>query len=190
MKFSEKWLREIVNHKVDSEELSYQLTMAGLEVDGITKACEKFDGLFISEVISIKKHPNADKLHICEVDCGEKELLTIVCGAPNVKQGMRTVLAKVGAQLPNKPKLKSVQLKGVESHGMLCSASEIGLGDESAGIIELSSLDPIGKSLNGIIGDDDNIIDISLTPNRGDCLSIYGIAREVAAINKIAFNNH
>ncbi len=190
MKFSEKWLREIVNPKVDSEELSYQLTMAGLEVDGITKACEKFDGLFISEVISIKKHPNADKLHICEVDCGEKELLTIVCGASNVKQGMHTVLAKVGAQLPNKPKLKSVQLKGVESHGMLCSASEIGLGDESAGIIELSSLDPIGKSLNGIIGDDDNIIDISLTPNRGDCLSIYGIAREVAAINKIDFNNH
>ena len=190
MKFSEKWLREIANPKVDSEELSYQLTMAGLEVDGITKACEKFDGLFISEVISIKKHPNADKLHICEVDCGEKELLTIVCGASNVKQGMRTVLAKVGAQLPNKPKLKSVQLKGVESHGMLCSASEIGLGDESAGIIELSSLDPIGKSLNEIIGDDDNIIDISLTPNRGDCLSIYGIAREVAAINKIDFNNH
>ena len=190
MKFSEKWLREIVNPKVDSEELSYQLTMAGLEVDGITKACEKFDGLFISEVISIKKHPNADKLHICEVDCGEKELLTIVCGASNVKQGMHTVLAKVGAQLPNKPKLKSVQLKGVESHGMLCSASEIGLSDESAGIIELSSLDPIGKSLNEIIGDDDNIIDISLTPNRGDCLSIYGIAREVAAINKIDFNNH
>jgi len=190
MKFSEKWLREIVNPKVDSEELSYQLTMAGLEVDGVTKACEKFDGLFVSEVISIKKHPNADKLHICEVDCGEKELLTIVCGAPNVKRGMRTVLAKVGAQLPNKPKLKSVQLKGVESHGMLCSASEIGLSDESAGIIELSSLDPIGKSLIEIIGDDNNIIDISLTPNRGDCLSIYGIAREVAAINKIDFNNH
>ena len=190
MKFSEKWLREIVNPKVDSEELSYQLTMAGLEVDGITKACKKFDGLFVSEVTSIKKHPNADKLHICEVDCGEKELLTIVCGAPNVKQGMRTVLAKVGAQLPNKPKLKSVQLKGVESHGMLCSASEIGLSDESVGIIELSLLDPIGKSLNEIIGDDDNIIDISLTPNRGDCLSIYGIAREVAAINKIDFNNH
>ena len=190
MKFSEKWLREIVNPKVDSEKLSYQLTMAGLEVDGITKACEKFYGLFVSEIISIKKHPNADKLHICEVDCGEKELLTIVCGAPNVKQGMRTVLAKVGAQLPNKPKLKSVLLKGVESHGMLCSASEIGLSDESVGIIELSSLDPIGKSLNEIIGDDDNIIDISLTPNRGDCLSIYGIAREVAAINKIDFNNY
>tara|TARA_B100000959_G_scaffold1472_1_gene1596 strand:- start:403 stop:2778 length:2376 start_codon:yes stop_codon:yes gene_type:complete len=190
MKFSEKWLREIVNPKVDSEELSYQLTMAGLEVDGITKACEKFDGLFVSEVTSIKKHPNADKLHICEVDCGEKELLTIVCGAPNVKQGMHTVLAKVGAQLPNQSKLKSVQLKGVESHGMLCSASEIGLSDESDGIIELSSLDPIGKSLNETIGDDDNIIDISLTPNRGDCLSVYGIAREVAAINKIDFNNH
>ena len=185
MKFSEKWLREIVNPKIDSDELSYQLTMAGLEVDGISKSCEKFEGLFVSEVISIKKHPNADKLHICEVDAGDKDLLTIVCGAPNVKKGMRTVLAKVGAQLSNKPKLKSVKLKGVESSGMLCSSSEIGLSDDSSGIIELSTHDAIGKPLSELVDSDDNIIDLSLTPNRGDCLSIYGIARELAVINQL-----
>ncbi len=185
MKFSEKWLREFVNPSIDSETLIYQLTMAGLEVDGVTPACPEFDGLFVAEIKSVSKHPDADKLHVCQVDCGEKDLLTIVCGAANVREGMRTVLAKVGATLPGKPELESVSVKGVMSYGMLCSASEIGLGEDSDGIIELSIDEPIGKLLNEIIDIDDNIIEISLTPNRGDCLSISGIAREVAVFNNI-----
>ena len=185
MKFSEKWLREIINPAIDSEKLFHQLTMAGLEVDSVTKACPECDGLFVAEVKSVKKHPNADKLRICEVDCSDKDSYTVVCGAPNVKKGMRTILAKVGAQLSGKPKLKSIKLKGVESFGMLCSASEIGLGDDSDGIIELSQVEEIGAPLKKVIDIEDNIIDLSLTPNRGDCLSINGIAREVMVLNKI-----
>ena len=190
MKFSEKWLREFVNPKVDTDELMHQLTMAGLEVDGVEPACPKFEGLVVAEVKSVVKHPDAKKLHICQVDCGDKEPVNIVCGATNVKEGMRTVLAKVGAKLPGQEELKVVALKGVESHGMLCSASEIGLAmlaqaDEHDGIMELSASETIGKPLNEIIDSDDNIIEISLTPNRGDCLSIKGIAREVAVINQL-----
>lgn len=190
MKFSESWLRELVNPKIDSETLMHQLTMAGLEVDGNEPACAPFDGLVVAEVKSVTKHPDAKKLHICKVDCGEKDLLTIVCGASNVREGLRTVLAKVGATLADKPKLKAVELKGVLSHGMLCSASEIGLGqvgkgEENDGIIELSVNEPVGKALNEIIDIEDNIIEISLTPNRGDCLSLRGIAREVAVFNQL-----
>ncbi|MCZ6802701.1 MAG: phenylalanine--tRNA ligase subunit beta [Proteobacteria bacterium] len=185
MKFSEKWLREFVNPSIDSETLTHQLTMAGLEIDGVTPAYPEFDGLVVAELKSISKHPDADKLHVCQIDVGEEELLSIVCGAANVRVGMRTVLAKVGATLPGKPKLEAITLKGVTSYGMLCSTSEIGLGDDSDGIIELSSDEPIGKSLKDIIDINDNIIEISLTPNRGDCLSIRGIAREVAVVNHI-----
>ena len=185
MKFSEKWLREFVNPSIDSETLIHQLTMAGLEVDGVAPACLEFDGLVVAEVKSVSKHPDANKLHICQVDSGEKDLVTIVCGAANVRKGMRTVLAKVGATLPGKPKLEAVSLKGVTSYGMLCSASEIGLGEDSDGIIELSTDEPIGKLLKDVIDINDNIIEISLTPNRGDCLSISGIAREVAVFNHI-----
>lgn len=185
MKFSENWLREYVNPPIDSETLMHQLTMAGLEVDGHEPACSEFDGLVVAKVISVSKHPDADKLHICEVDCGEKENLTIVCGAPNVRAGLVTILAKVGASLPGKPKLEAVALKGVMSHGMLCSAAEIGIGESNEGIIELSDTEIIGKPINEIIGMDDNVIDVSLTPNRGDCFSIKGIAREVAVFNQI-----
>ncbi|MGB1799863.1 MAG: phenylalanine--tRNA ligase subunit beta [Gammaproteobacteria bacterium] len=185
MKFSENWLREFVNPDVDSETLMHQLTMAGLEVDGDEPACSVFDGLVVAEVKSVSKHPDADKLHICEVDCGEKELLTIVCGAPNVRKGLRTVLAKVGATLADKPKLKAVALKGVTSYGMLCSAEEIGLGEGNDGIIELSNSEELGKPLADIIDTNDTVIDVSLTPNRGDCFSLKGIAREVAVFNNV-----
>ncbi len=185
MKFSENWLREFVNPDIDSETLMHQLTMAGLEVDGNEPACSSFDKLVVAEVKSVSKHPDADKLHICEVDCGEKELLTIVCGAPNVREGLRTVLAKVGAVLADKPKLKAVVLKGVTSYGMLCSASEIGIGEGNDGIIELSRSEEVGKSLTDIIDINDNIIDVSLTPNRGDCFSLKGLAREVAVFNNV-----
>jgi phenylalanyl-tRNA synthetase beta chain len=187
MKFSEKWLREFVNPAIDSETLMHELTMAGLEVDGVEPACLEFEGLVVAEVQTVIKHPDADKLQICQVDCGEKELLTIVCGAANVREGMRTVLAKIGAVLPGIAKLEAASLKGVTSYGMLCSAREIGLGDDHDGIIELSSNEVIGKQLNEIVDINDNIIEISLTPNRGDCLSIRGIAREVAVFNKIDF---
>ncbi|MBL1140667.1 MAG: phenylalanine--tRNA ligase subunit beta [Proteobacteria bacterium] len=187
MKFSENWLRELVNPPVDSEKLMHQLTMAGLEVDGNEPACAAFDGLVVAEVKSVEKHPDADKLHICQVDCGEKDLLTIVCGASNVREGLRTVLAKVGATLAGKPKLEAVALKGVTSYGMLCSVAEIGLGEANEGIIELSNTEITGKPLNEIINTDDNVIDVSLTPNRGDCLSLLGVAREVAVFNNIEF---
>lgn len=185
MKFSENWLREFVNPDIDSETLMHQLTMAGLEVDGAEPVCPAFDGLVVAEVKSVSKHPDADKLRICEVDCGEKELLTIVCGAPNVREGLRTVLAKVGATLADKPKLKAVALKGVTSYGMLCSAAEIGLGEGNDGIIELSRSEELGKPLTDIIDINDIIIDVSLTPNRGDCFSLKGIAREVAVFNHV-----
>ncbi len=185
MKFSENWLREFVNPSVDSKTLMHQLTMAGLEVDGNEPACVPFDGLYIAEVKTVAKHPDADKLHICEVDCGDKELLTIVCGAPNVRAGLRTILAKVGATLANKPKLEAATLKGITSYGMLCSAAEIGLGDSNDGIIELSETETVGKALKEIIDIEDNIIDVSLTPNRGDCFSLRGIAREVAVFNQL-----
>ena len=187
MKFSEKWLREFVNPAIDSETLMHELTMAGLEVDGVEPACLEFEGLVVAEVQTVTKHPDADKLQVCQVDCGEKELLTIVCGAANVREGMRTVLAKIGAVLPGIAKLEAASLKGVTSYGMLCSAREIGLGDDHDGIIELSSNEAIGKQLNEVIDINDNVIEISLTPNRGDCLSIRGIAREVAVFNKIDF---
>lgn len=188
MKFSEKWLREFVNPDVDTETLMHQLTMAGLEVDGIESACPEFDGLVVAEVKSVSKHPDADKLQICEVDCGDKELLTIVCGAGNVRQGMRTVLAKIGASLPGVDELKAVSVKGVTSSGMLCSAKEIGLSDDHDGIMDLSANEHIGMQLTEVIESNDNIIEISLTPNRGDCLSITGIAREVAVFNQIDFS--
>ena len=185
MKFSENWLREFVNPDVDSETLMHQLTMAGLEVDGNEPACPPFEGLVVAEVKSVSKHPDADKLHICEVDCGDEELLTIVCGAPNVRTGLKTVLAKVGATLADKPKLEAVALKGVTSYGMLCSAAEIGIGEGNDGIIELSDSEELGKPLTDIIDINDNIIDVSLTPNRGDCFSLKGIAREVAVFNNL-----
>ncbi len=188
MKFSEKWLREFVNPDVDTETLMHQLTMAGLEVDGVESACPEFNGLVAAEVKSVSKHPDADKLQICEVDCGDKELLTIVCGAANVKQGMRTVLAKVGASLPGVNELKAVSLKGVTSSGMLCSAKEIGLTDDHDGIMDLSANESVGMQLTEVIESNDKIIEISLTPNRGDCLSITGIAREVAVFNQIDFS--
>ena len=184
MKFSEQWLRQWVNPPVDSDTLCEQLTMAGLEVDGVEPACPEFSGVVVAEVKTVEKHPDADRLSICQVDSG-KEVLTIVCGAPNVRAGMKTALAKVGARLAGKPALKSAKLKGVLSHGMLCSASELGLGDDHDGIMELSSSEETGQDLNTIIGSDDRIIEISLTPNRGDCLGIRGIAREVAVLNQM-----
>ncbi len=186
MKFSEQWLRQWIDPPIDSDTLCEQITMAGLEVDGVEPACQEFSDVVVAEVKTVEKHPDADRLHVCQVDDGNEEL-TIVCGAPNVRPGLKTALARVGASLPGMPKLKAAKLKGVLSHGMLCSARELGLGDDHDGIMELPEAEQTGQQLDELVGKGDRVIEISLTPNRGDCLSIRGIAREVAVLNQMPF---
>ena len=190
MKFSEKWLREWVNPKVDIDELADQLTYLGLEVDEVTSSLPAMSEVVIARVVDVMPHPDADRLRVCEVDNGTSDLVQIVCGAPNVRVGLVTALANVGCSMPDGKKLKKAKLRGVESHGMLCSGSEIGLSDDSDGIIELSDKAPVGESLVSFLELDDHIIDIDLTPDRGDCLSIRGIARDVCARNDLPLQLH
>ena len=185
MKFSEHWLREFVDPEIDSETLTRQLTMAGLEVEGVSPACPDLAGLVVAEIKAIEPHPRADKLHVCRVKAGRNALFTVVCGAANIRPGMRAILAKPGAKLPGRPPLQAVSVKGVTSEGMLCAPAEIGLGEDEAGILELSAAETAGRPLPELFGRDDTIIEISVTPNRGDCLSLLGIAREVAVINQL-----
>jgi phenylalanyl-tRNA synthetase beta chain len=182
MKFSEQWLREWVNPPVSTEELVEELTMAGLEVDSAEPAAAGLESLLVGEVLSIDKHPDADKLKVCQVDAGQASPLQIVCGAPNVSVGGKYPLAPVGACLPGDINIRKSMLRGVESHGMLCSASELGLSEDHAGLMTLPSEAQAGQSLQALLGLDDTIIDIDLTPNRGDCLGIEGVAREVGTV--------
>ncbi|MCP4494799.1 MAG: phenylalanine--tRNA ligase subunit beta, partial [Gammaproteobacteria bacterium] len=184
MKISENWLRELVNPAIDSDTLMAQLTMAGLEVEGVESAGSDLQGIVVGEVISLEQHPNADKLSLCQVSDGN-ETVPVICGAKNVRAGLKVAFARVGAILPD-IKIKKAKLRGVESHGMLCSASELKLAESSAGILELPEDAPPGTDFNDYLQLDDHIIEIDLTPNRGDCLSVAGVAREVAAINGIA----
>ncbi len=184
MKFSEIWLREWVNPKISTEELVAQLTMAGLEVDAVEPAANQFNGVVVGEVLSVEKHPDADKLNICQVNNG-KESLQVVCGAPNVASGQKVPFALVGAQLAEDFKIKQAKLRGAESNGMLCSAEELGLAEKSDGILELPTDATVGQDIRDYLKLDDTLIDVDLTPNRGDCLSIQGIAREVAVLNKL-----
>ena len=179
MKFSEQWLREWVNPAVDNETLSAQLTMAGLEVDAVEPVAEAFSGVVVGEVQQLEPHPDADKLRVCRVDVGQQEALTIVCGAANVRVGMRAPTAIIGAVLPGNFKIKKSKLRGVESFGMLCSAKELGLAESSSGLMELPSDAPVGTDLRDYMLLDDLTFELGLTPNRGDCLSIAGVAREV-----------
>ena len=190
MKFSEKWLREWVNPPIDVNELSDQLTYLGLEVDGVESSVPAMSEVVVARVVDVVPHPDADRLRICEVDNGTSDLLQIVCGAPNVRPGLVTALANVGCPMPDGKALKKAKLRGVESHGMLCSGREIGLSDDSDGIIELDDKAPIGDSLVRYLELDDHIIDIDLTPDRGDCLSIRGIARDVCARNDLPLQLH
>lgn len=185
MRFSEAWLREHVNPPLDTDHLVEQLTMAGLEVDGVEPAAPRFSGVVVAEVISVESHPNADKLRICRVDVGKGSPLQIVCGAPNVHKGMKAPLALVGALLPQGLKIKKSSLRGVESFGMLCSAKELGLAETAEGLWELPADAPVGEDLRVYLQLDDCIIEVDLTPNRADCLSVEGIAREVAVLNRI-----
>ena len=187
MKFSENWLREWVNPSINTDQLCEQLTMAGLEVDGIESAAVDITGVVVAEVKSVDAHPDADKLKVCQVNNG-KEDLTIVCGAANVRVGLKTALANVGASIPGMTKLKPAKLKGITSNGMLCSAKELGIGEDHTGIMELSNELEVGKDISEALDANDQIIEISLTPNRGDCLSIKGIAREVSVLNQLPLN--
>ena len=186
MKFSEAWLRQWVDPSLSSEELLFQLTMAGLEVDGTEPAAQSFSGVVVGEIVSAQQHPDADKLRVCEVSDGS-ERFQVVCGAANARSGLKTAFAKVGAVLPGNFKIKKAKLRGVESFGMLCSAQELGMGEEADGIIELQH--PVGADLAEIAGADlpldDLTVDLDLTPNRGDCLSLKGLAREVGVLNNL-----
>lgn len=188
MKFSELWLREWVNPANNSEELSNQITMAGLEVDGVDAVAGAFHGVVVGEVVECGQHPNADKLRVTKVNVGGDRLLDIVCGAPNCRQGLKVAVATVGAVLPGDFKIKAAKLRGEPSEGMLCSFSELGVSDDSSGIIELPADAPIGVDIREFLQLDDNTIEISVTPNRADCLGIVGIARDVAVLNKLPLN--
>lgn len=186
MRFSEQWLREWVAPSIGTRELADQLTMAGLEVDAIDPVAADFDNVVVGEVIEVAPHPNADKLRVCRVAVGEAEPLQIVCGAPNVHEGMKTPTALVGAVLPGGLKIKKAKLRGEPSTGMLCSARELGLSEDTAGLMPLPTDAPVGAPLRDYLRLEDVAIELGLTPNRGDCLSIAGIAREVAALNREA----
>jgi phenylalanyl-tRNA synthetase beta chain len=185
MKFSELWLREWVNPAISSEALSDQITMAGLEVDGVDPVSGAFSGVVVGEVVECGQHPNADKLRVTKVNVGGDRLLDIVCGAPNCRQGLKVAVATVGAVLPGDFKIKAAKLRGEPSEGMLCSFSELGISEDHDGIIELPLDAPVGTDIREFLKLDDSIIEISVTPNRADCLGILGVARDVAVINQL-----
>ncbi|ASQ76582.1 phenylalanine--tRNA ligase subunit beta [Enterobacter hormaechei] len=188
MKFSELWLREWVNTTLDSDALSNQITMAGLEVDGVEPVSGAFTGVVVGEVVECGQHPNADKLRVTKVNVGGDRLLDIVCGAPNCRQGLKVAVATVGAVLPGDFKIKAAKLRGEPSEGMLCSFSELGISDDHSGIIELPQDAPVGTDIREYLKLDDNTIEISVTPNRADCLGIIGVARDVAVLNQTELN--
>ena len=186
MKFSEKWLREWVNPSISTNELSEQLSMAGLEVDGVEPAAADFTGVVVGEVVECGKHPEADKLQITKINvgtAGDGELIDIVCGAKNCRLGLKVAVAMVGAVLPGDFKIKKAKLRGQPSFGMLCSWSELGMADDSDGILELPNDAPLGTDVREYLDLNDQIIEIDLTPNRSDCLGILGVAREVGVLN-------
>ena len=182
MKFSENWLRTWVNPDLSSDELSHLLTMAGLEVEAQEKVAPAFNNVVVAEVLAVGKHPDADRLNICQVDVGEATPLTIVCGAANVKAGIKVPCARIGAVLPGEFKIEQAKVRGVDSSGMLCSDKELGLAEESDGLWILPEGAPVGMSLREYLDLDDNLITLKLTPNRSDCSGIAGLAREVAAL--------
>ena len=188
MKFSESWLREWVNASVTTDELTHQITMAGLEVDDVLPVAGAFNGVKVGHVVECGQHPDADKLRVTKIDVGEEELLDIVCGAPNCRQGLKVAVATVGAVLPGDFKIKKAKLRGQPSHGMLCSFTELGIDVESDGIMELPQDAVIGTDFREFLGLDDVTVDVDLTSNRADCFSIRGMAREVGVLNRLDVN--
>lgn len=188
MKFSESWLREWVNPSLTTEELEAQVTMAGLEVDAIDPVASDFSGIVVGQVVTREQHPDADKLSLCQVTDGT-DTFQIVCGAANVREGLKIPLAKIGAVLASEDgkgfKIKKAKLRGVESFGMLCAEAEMGMAESSDGLMELADDAPLGMDVREYLNLNDTIIEVDLTPNRADCLSVKGLAREVGTLNKI-----
>ncbi|WP_420225183.1 phenylalanine--tRNA ligase subunit beta [Pigmentiphaga litoralis] len=182
MQFPESWLRSLTDPALSTADLAHTLTMAGLEVEDLAPVAPPFSGVIVAHVTHLEPHPNADKLRVCTVDTGAAAPLQIVCGAPNVAQGMKVALATVGATLPGGITIGVAKMRGVESAGMLCSARELGLSQDHAGLIDLGADAPIGQSVRDWLGLDDTLITLKLTPNKADCLSILGVAREVSAL--------
>ena len=183
MQFSESWLRTFVNPPLSSEELSHLLTMAGLEVEKMELVAPPFDNVVVAQILTREKHPNADRLNLLTVDAGQGEPLSIVCGASNVTVGMKAPCAVIGAKLPGF-EIKKAKVRGVESFGMMCSDTELGLAETSDGLLELPADAPVGQSIREYLDLDDKLFTLKLTPNRSDCLSLNGIAREVAALTE------
>ncbi len=181
MQFSESWLRSLCNPALSTDELCHLLTMAGLEVEERRAAGADFSGVVVAEVLSVEKHPDADKLKLCSVNVGESSPLQIVCGAPNVAAGMKVPCARVGAKLPG-IEIKRAKVRGIESFGMLCSARELGLSEDHGGLLPLAADAPVGEDIRRHFDLDDQLITLKLTPNRADCLSLLGIARELSAL--------
>ncbi len=183
MKLSLQWLKDFVDNPWGARDLGERLTMAGFELEGSAPAAPPFAGVVVAEIVSCEKHPQADKLQLCQVSTGAGPALQIVCGAHNARAGLRTALATVGAVLPGDLKIKAAKLRGVDSAGMLCSAKELGLAEVSDGIVELSADAPLGADVRVVLGLDDDVLEIAITPNRGDAMSVLGLAREVAALS-------
>ncbi|HEU5095233.1 MAG TPA: phenylalanine--tRNA ligase subunit beta, partial [Reyranella sp.] len=182
MKFSENWLRELVEIQADRAELAHALTMAGLEVEELTVLGEGLAGVVVGEIVAAEKHPEADRLQVCTVAAGQGEPLQIVCGAPNARVGLKAPLAMIGAVLPGDIRIKAAKLRGVESAGMLCSAKELGIDADASGLLELPADAPVGQPLAEFLGLPDASIELKLTPNRPDCLGLVGLAHDVAAL--------
>ncbi|WP_049722257.1 phenylalanine--tRNA ligase subunit beta [Gilvimarinus polysaccharolyticus] len=189
MKVSESWLREWINPEVSVATLVEQLTMAGIEVDATEPVAGAFSGVVVGEIVAIEQHPDADKLRVCQVaghpDGGE---IQVVCGAPNARAGLKIPFATVGAQLPGDFKIKKAKLRGVESFGMLCGQTELEAGDDDTGLWELAADAPVGQDLRDYLNLNDTLIEVDITPNRGDCLSVRGLARELGVINRLGVN--
>lgn len=186
MQFSESWLRTFVNPSLSSEKLAHLLTMAGLEVEEIRPVAPAFDKVVVAQVLTKDKHPDADRLNVLTVDVGQNEPLTIVCGAQNVSVGMKAPCALVGAKLPGDFNIKQAKVRGIASFGMMCSDKELGLAEESNGLLELTADAVVGQSIREHLDLDDHLITLKLTPNRSDCLSLYGVAREVSALTGVS----
>ena len=181
MKLPMSWLKGWVDPGLAPRELGDRMTLAGFELESIASAAPAFSGVVVAEILSAERHPQADKLQVCRVSIGGTEL-QIVCGAANARAGLRTALAQVGAVLPGDLKIKAAKLRGIESAGMLCSAKELGLAEVSDGILELPADLALGADLRAVLDLDDPLLEFAITPNRGDAMSVQGLAREVAAL--------
>ena len=184
MKITYSWMNEYTPLSVAPAELAQQLTLAGLEVESLAAVAPAFNGVVVGEVLECRRHPDADKLSLCEVTTDAENRLQIVCGAPNVRAGLKVAVAMVGAQLPGGLKIKRAKIRGVESNGMLCSARELGLGEEHDGILELPAALPLNVDVREALDLDDTVLEVNATPNRGDCMSVFGIARDYAAAHQ------